>query len=205
MALSDRNKVVPHDPKKDKRARTRALVGVKGRIFFPARQYEEECLVCDLSPDGAGLKSSCSGAIGANVILYVDGLGRFEGTIARHDRLRVGIKFKCSEVKRARIAELIANYVELGAVSSTALRDRSRQQGGVALHYFSLQSGETMSCEIVDIALSGASLRTDERPPIGETISFGKTLAMVVRHTDSGIAVSFMGSSVRDTPRAQTA
>jgi len=205
MPLSERRRNVSHDPKKDKRARSRAQVGVKGRIFFPSRQYEEECLVCDLSPDGAGLKTSCSGAVGAQVILYVDGLGRFEGSIARHDRLRVGIKFKCSDVKRARIAELIASYVELGAVTSTSLRERARQNGGLALHYFSLASGETMRCEIVDIALSGASLRTQERPPVGETISFGKTAALVVRHTDCGIAVTFMGSGVRENLQAQSA
>lgn len=205
MALTDRHRNVPHDPKKEKRARHRAQVGVKGKIFFPDRQYEEECLVCDLSPDGAGLKSSCSGAAGAKVILYVDGLGRFEGTIARHDRLRVGIKFKCSDVKRARIADLIASFVELGAATSNSVRDRARQPGGVALHYFVLPSGVTTRCEIVDIALSGASLRTDERPPVGETISFGKTAAMVVRHTECGIAVSFMGSAGGDASRVQAA
>ena len=205
MALSDRNRNIALDPKKERRARSRSRIGVKGKIFFPTRQYEEECLVCDLSPDGAGLKSSCSGAVGSQVILYVDGLGRFEGKIARHDRLRVGVQFKCSDAKRARIAELIASFVELGAVSSTALRDRSRQKGTVALHYFVMQSGQTMSCEIVDIALSGASLRTDERPAVGETISFGKTAALVVRHTDCGIAVTFMGTNVGDSAPPQAA
>jgi hypothetical protein len=29
------------------------------------------------------------------------------------------------------------------------------------------------------------------RPAVGETITFGKTTAVVVRHTASGIAVSF--------------
>jgi hypothetical protein len=202
MPLSERRRSVPRDPKKNKRARSRAQVGVRGKIFFPSRQYEEECLVCDLSPDGAGLKTSCSGAVGSPVILYVDGLGRFEGTIARHDRLRVGIKFKCSDVKRARIAELIASYVELGVVNSTSLRERTRRNGDLAVHYFSLLSGETMRCEVVDIALSGASFRTDKRPPVGEIISFGRTSAMVVRHTEFGIAVTFMDSDVLDTSRA---
>src|SRR5215471_10332471 len=93
MALSDRGQTNFRLPRGERRARERAPVGVKGRIFFPARQWEEECVVSDLSPDGAGLKSSCSAAVGAAAVLYVDGLGRFEGKIVRHDRLRLGVKF----------------------------------------------------------------------------------------------------------------
>jgi hypothetical protein len=196
MALTDRHRNALFDPKKEKRSRQRSQLGVKGKIFFPDRQYEEECLVEDLSPDGAGLKSACSGAIGARVVLYVDGLGRFEGSIVRHDRLKVGILFKCSDIKRERIAEQIANYVEQGSVRATTVRNRSRIKGDAALHRFVLKSGQTRECEVIDIALSGASLRTDDRPPVGETIAFGNTSAIVVRHTEFGIAVTFVGVAV---------
>lgn len=191
MALSDRNQSGFRLPCGERRARQRAPVGVKGKIFFPERKWEEECVVSDLSPDGAGLKSSCSAAIGALAVLYVDGLGRFEGKIVRHDRLRLGVKFGFSEAKRARLAQMIADFVERGDIKATSLRARSRLTGSHALHQFVLASGQSQDCEIVDIALSGASLRTDVRPAVGETITFGKTTAVVVRHTASGIAVSF--------------
>ena len=195
MALSDRNQ--NGFPRGERRARPRAPVGVKGKIFFPERRWEEECVVSDLSPDGAGLKSSCSAAVGALAVLYIDGLGRFEGKIVRRDRLRLGVKFDFSEAKRARLAQMITDYVERGEIKSTSVRARSRLTGSHALHQFVLPSGQTRDCEIVDIALSGASLRTDVRPPVGETITFGKTTAVVVRHTKSGIAVSFQDNSER--------
>jgi len=198
MSLSDRNQSGLGLPRGERRARQRAPVGVKGKIFFPERKWEEECVVSDLSPDGAGLKSSCSAAVGALAVLYVDGLGRFEGKIVRHDRLRLGVKFAFSEAKRARLAQVIADFVERGEVKSTSLRTRSRLTGSQALHQFVLPSGQTRDCEIVDIALSGASLRTDMRPPVGETITFGKTTAIVVRHTKCGIAVSFQDNAERE-------
>jgi hypothetical protein len=198
MALSDRNQNGFRLSRGERRARQRVPVGVKGKIFFPERQWEEECVVSDLSPDGAGLKSSCSAPVGALAILYVDGLGRFEGKIVRHDRLRLGVKFGFSEAKRARLAQMIVDFVERGDIKSTSLRARSRLTGNLALHQFVLSSGQSRDCEIVDIALSGASLRTDVRPPVGETITFGKTTAVVVRHTAFGIAVSFQDAAERE-------
>jgi len=202
MALSDRNQSGFRLPRGERRARQRASVGVKGKIFFPERQWEEECVVSDLSPDGAGLKSSCSAAIGTQAVLYVDGLGRFEGKVVRRDRLRLGIRFGFSEAKRDRLAQMIADFVERGEIKSTRARTRSRLLGNHALHQFVLPSGQARDCQIVDIALSGASLRTDVRPPVGETITFGKTMAVVVRHTASGIAVSFQDSSERELASA---
>ena len=140
--------------------------------------------------------------MGALAVLYVDGLGRFEGRIVRRDRLRLGVKFDFSEAKRARLAQMITDYVERGEIKSTNVRARSRLTGAHALHQFVLPSGQTRDCEIVDIALSGASLRTDVRPPVGETITFGKTTAVVVRHTKSGIAVSFQDNSERELASA---
>jgi len=205
MSLSDRNQNGVRLPRGERRARQRAPVGVKGKIFFPERKWEEECVVSDLSPDGAGLKSSCSAAIGALAVLYVDGLGRFEGKIVRHDRLRLGVKFDFSEVKRERLAQMITDYVERGEIRSTSVRTRSRLTGSHVLHQFILPSGKWRDCEIVDIALSGASLRTDVRPPVGETIMFGKTTAVVVRHTKCGIAVSFLDNSERELATASEA
>jgi hypothetical protein len=180
----------------ERRAGKRAAVNVKGKLFFPDRKYEEECQVVDLSPDGAGVKASCSVPLGAAVVLYVDGLGRFEGTLAQRDRRRVGLKFKQSPDRRARVAEHIAEYIQFGKVDLTTSRQRVRLQPNVALHNFVTKSGDAVSCEVLDIALSGASFRSTARPAVGEAISFGKTIAIVVRHTETGFAARFTGESV---------
>lgn len=205
MRPGNRNQQTSIDPWGDRRAQKRARLEVKGNIFFPDKEYEQKCLVLDLSPDGAGLKSACSAALGANIVLYVDGLGRFEGTIIRQDRLHVGVQFKYSKTTRERIAELIAIYLERGPFIYTSMRSRPRLTARKIMHSFALEleSGEKQACDIVDITFSGASFKTGSRPAVGERVMFGKTAAVVVRHTELGFAVAFWDSSVR-TPVASS-
>jgi len=201
-----RNRHTPIDPRRDRRAQKRAHVEVKGTILFPDKEYEEKCLVLDLSPDGAGLKSACSMALGANIVLYIDGLGRFEGTIIRQDRVHVGVQFKYSKITRGRIAELIAIYLERGPFIHTSMRSRPRLTSRKMMHSFALElaSGEKQACDIVDITISGASFKTDKRPALGERVMFGRTAGVVVRHTECGFAVSFRESG-NQMPAAPTA
>ena len=193
MGLASRSPHSLFDPAKDRRTEARATLKVQGRIFSKKGQVEEACLVLDLSPDGAGLKSTCMAAVGSPVILYVDGLGRFEGAIVRHDRLYVGVQFKHSPTVRGRIAERIAAFVEKGTGLSTPQRKSPRLSVSEAAYSFTLDSGQSHPCEIDDIALSGASFKTAIRPAIGARVFFGKTTAVVVRHTESGFAVTFSG------------
>ena len=132
-------------------------------------------------------------ALGANIVLYIDGLGRFEGTIIRQDRVHMGVQFKYSKITRGRIAELIAVYLERGPFIHTSMRSRPRLTSRKMMHSFALElaSGEKQACDIVDITISGASFKTDKRPALGERVMFGKTAGVVVRHTDCGFAVSF--------------
>jgi len=197
MALSSRSIEVSRGTL-ERRAGKRAPVGVKGKLFFPNHRYEEECTVLDLSPDGAGVKASCSVPIGAPVVLYVDGLGRFDGSLAQRNRLRVGLRFRQSPERRAKVAERIAEYLRYGKIDNTAPRQRVRIEPGTALHNFTLQTGQLIACEVLDIALSGGSFRTSSRPAVGEKIAFGKTVAVVVRHTEAGFAAQFTGDTLPD-------
>jgi PilZ domain len=196
MALVSRNQNPVFDPMNDRRALRRARLTIQGKIFFQERQYEEACLVLDLSPNGAGLKSACAAELGSPVVLYVDGLGRFDGTIIRHNRLYVGVQFKYSAPSRERIANRIANYLEHGTRTHAPTRKSPRIAIREAPHSFMLESGETHGCEIADIALSGASFKTAARPAVGQRVFFGKTTARVVRHTETGFAVMFSDTSV---------
>lgn len=147
----------------------------------------------DLSADGAGLKSACTATMGARVVLYVDGFGRYEGCVAQRDRLRLGVRFICTDAKRARIVEQIASFIQNGKVTTTDLRAVERTRKIETLHNFQLASGRAVPCEIADMALTGASLNTQFRPPVGEQIRFGGMSAVIVRHTETGIGVKFLG------------
>jgi PilZ domain len=191
MGLVNRIQNSVFDPWNELRAQRRTRFKIRGTILFPEKQYEQKCLVLDLSPDGAGLKSACSPVLSSRVVLYVDGLGRFEGTIIRQDRLHVGVQFKYSEAMRERIAGQISIYRQHGPLNSPATRDWPRLCAAEIPHSFVRESGQTQLCDISDIALSGASFISDIRPDVGERVFFGKAVAVVVRHTEEGFAVTF--------------
>lgn len=191
MALVKRDEEILFDPRKDMRAHGRTRVYLHGKLFNPKDDREDACLVLDLSPNGAGLKSACTAGIGSRVVLHADELGRFEGAIVRRNRLYVGVQFKYSETARERIVGRIANYLEHGMIVYAPTRDSGRFAVASLTHRFALKSGEIHLCEIVDIALSGISVKTNARPAVGQRLFFGKTAALVVRHTDVGFAVAF--------------
>jgi hypothetical protein len=181
------------DARKDKRAQRRTRIDVQGTIYLPEKMYQEKCLVLDFSPDGAGLKSTCTAVPGTHIVLVVQGLGRYDGILVRHDRIHVGVQFKYSEVKRARIAERIAAYLEYGSSNPTLEWTHVRVAPGAVQRKFVLGSGESNDCEITDIALSGIAFKAAVRPPLGERLFFGKSAAVVVRHTKEGFAVVLSG------------
>jgi PilZ domain len=193
MSILDGRPDLAASARRDKRTRKRWSINLSGKIFVPERSVEGDCKIVDLSPDGAGFKTACSAALGVRVVLYIDGFGRYEGTVVQRDRMRAGVHFACSDVKRAKIAVLIASFVDHGTLDATALRGTNRIRDTAALRNFKLSSGRSESCEVIDMALSGASLKTEARPDVGEEITFGSMTAVVMRHTELGIGVKFTG------------
>jgi len=190
MTLARRKSEILFDPAEDFRAAERASLGLQG-IIIADGNCEQKCLVLDLSCDGAGLELERPTDLGSCVVLQVGALGQFEGEVVRQEGLHVGIRFKSSKVARDLIAEQIANYLKCGAPVKSSARDSERLHVVGIAHSFVLKSGQAHECEIVDIALSGALFKAALKPAMGELISFGKSAASVVRHTEGGFAVKF--------------
>jgi hypothetical protein len=55
-----------------------------------------------------------------------------------------------------------------------------------------VESGREMPVRLIDVSLSGAALSVDIRPPLGASVTVGRTAAKVVRHFQGGVAVEFM-------------
>ncbi len=55
-----------------------------------------------------------------------------------------------------------------------------------------LSDGRSYPCEVLDISLSGASVRMAVLPAIGTHVTLGKMRGRVVRHHESGIAIEFV-------------
>jgi hypothetical protein len=196
--LSDSGRIWRGGKGAERRKHARTPLGLRGKLFIPARGIEDDCQVVDFSPDGAGVKSSISAPVGTQLVLYVEGFGRFEGTVVVRDRTRLGVQFQSSGVKRGRTAEQLSNFAVHGMTNRVRLRSVLRTKEIPALHDFVRADGQRASCEVVDVALGGASLKTDTKPEIGELLDFGLARGRVVRHTDQGIAVEFVTGIAAD-------
>jgi hypothetical protein len=105
-----------------------------------------------------------------------------------------GIRFDCTERKQKRISDQLKLYVKEGLTAVTSLRENERIKQ-VAIPSFTLPDGKVVPCEILDISLTGTSLKTEGRPPIDEVIQLGRMAGRVVRHHETGIGVRFLGET----------
>ncbi|HWY61748.1 MAG TPA: PilZ domain-containing protein [Rhizomicrobium sp.] len=177
---------------KAKAAVEQVRVDLPGRLFIPADEREAPCKIIDLSPDEASVECETVPESGTPVVLYVDGLSRFEGTIAHKNGNAFRVQFVCTAAKRERTAEQISAFLSNGSEGGSILRrhERSSQKGCIQ---FTRADGQIVSCEVVDISVSGVSLKTDIRPYIGEFVLIAQIAGRVSRYHEQGIGVEFIG------------
>jgi PilZ domain len=175
----------------ERRAHSRVPVALPGKLFLPATDDEQDCVVLDLSLDGAKLQCDGELSVGTELVLYLPGFDRFGGAIVWSDKNFSGMKFDCSEAKRERTAQHIVLYLTGVRLPETQQR-RTARVSVPAPRHFTRPNGEVVNFDVLDISLSSASLKTMARPPIGEIVTVGNTPGRVSRHFDTGIALEFV-------------
>jgi hypothetical protein len=185
--------------KAERRRFKRVPIDIQGKIFVPGDERDASCSIVDLSPGGAQVVCEMGLPAGTAIVLYIDGFGRFEGVVARPVEAAAqpdghfGIKFHCSALKRERVAEQLVAYMNKGVVDEATLRrhDRAPTKG---LARFTRANGDIVGCEVLDLSLSGVSLKSDVKPPLGEVVLIGQMAGRVARHHETGIGIEFVGS-----------
>jgi hypothetical protein len=175
----------------ERRRYKRERVDLMGRQFEPAENREAHCKILDISPGGARILSDAVPPLGTLVVVYIDGFGRFEGSVARAEQSAFGIQFHCSEYKRERIAEQITFYFNGGSLDKSALRRHERTPTKSKAR-FTRANGDVVNCDVIDLSLSGVSLATDIRPPVGELVLIGQMAGRIARHHGTGIGIEFL-------------
>jgi len=180
--------------KSDRRRFRRIRVDLPGKLFVPSDGQEHACTVVDLSPGGANI--SCGEVelpLSIQVVLYANTFGRFEGTVVRREGATAGLKFVSTALKRERTAEQLTLFMNRMLIDDADLRrdDRTPTKG---LTRFTRSDGQLVPCEVLDLSMSGISVKTDLRPPVGEFVLIGQLAGRVARHHDNGIGIEFVGS-----------
>ena len=192
-AMTDKDPVLERS-RADRRRYRRVPINMPGKLFVPSTSQEFACSVVDLSPGGASVACEMMLPIDTPVVLYANTFGRFEGVVARHDGPRLGLRFASTALKRERTAEQLTLFLNRNLLDDSELRrdDRTPTKG---LTRFVRHDGQVVPCEVLDLSVSGISVKTDLRPPIGEFILIGQLPGRVARHHDNGIGIEFVGTA----------
>jgi hypothetical protein len=175
----------------DRRRHKRIAVDLAGRFMREDKQ-EYDCKLIDISAGGAAVTSSVVPPHGERIVASFDRIGMVEGTVVRE--VAGGFAFRVIATKHKReklIAQLVwlANRDELDT-SEGRQHERITPPNSLA----TLQIGDepAQTCRLVDISISGASVATHLRPPVGTEVMLGRLRARVVRHHTRGFGVQFI-------------
>jgi len=177
----------------ERRGAERVSAQLEGKLFVPAEERTMDCTIVNLSVGGAGIHCEEPPPLDAFVVLYVDGFGRFDGVATRYSEGELGLKFVCKEAKRKRLEQDLEVFVREGMSGVTHLHRDRRAAAGERISSFTCSDGSRASCNIADISLQSATLKTLARPAIGELILLGNTKGWVVAHHQQGIDIQFNG------------
>jgi len=159
---------------------------------------EYPCQTLDMSPGGVSLVTPVGARVGEKVIAYLDHIGRIEGEVVREIEGGFAMRINAPLRKRDKLANVLTWLANRDVLNLPEDRRHERFTPKNPFTQIVLPDGRSYKCRIVDVSLSGASLKTEVKPEIGISIALGKMRARVVRHTEDGIAVEFANVQNRD-------
>ena len=153
---------------------------------------EHPCQVTQLSPEGAVFLAGVAAPAGLGIVAYIDEIGRLEAVAGEAVDGGFAVTFQISGPRRERIESRIRTLRGLSPEEGDEIRHRRdpRQANSSASH-ITLPDGRVYPCEVVDVSMSGAAVRTEVIPALGTSILLGKMRGRVVRYLDSGVAIEF--------------
>lgn len=175
----------------ERRRYQRVQVNLGGRLFVPADGREAKCRIIAMSSAAAYVVSPTVPEADTPIVLYIDGFGRFDAHVVRSEPGEFAAHFNCSALKHEKVAEQLMLIMTNGVPVEEPKLRRHERVAATGIAHFTRTDGEPVPCEVIDLSLSGVSLKTETKPRIGESIMVGQMSGRVVRHHDSGIAVEF--------------
>lgn len=177
----------------DRRLHARFEVNLLGRMMRADKQ-EYPCRVKNMSIGDAAILCPVATEVGERIVAYVEHIGGIEGTVTRLMDDGFAMKISASNYKREKLAAQITwliNRSELdGADARRGGHERITTAGNTTILKY--LDGEECEVQLADVSISGASVRTAVKPPLGSDVLIGKLRALVVRHHPEGIGVQFL-------------
>ena len=181
---------------RERRRFRRMPISLTGRLLDPFGR-EHDCRTADISPGDVRLAATQLPQVGERVVVYLDGLGRVSGKVARKcGDDEVAIIFDFSAHKREKMAEQLTLVLNRDLGIEEPVRPTIRD----GAHHVRLEfeTGETYEGEVLDFSLAGITIKSTRPPPLsGVWVRVGNVYGRAARLTETGFAIDF-------EPRKQT-
>lgn len=161
------------------------------RLLLPGGA-ELRCNVTAIDPDSALVLSTERLPAGTPIIAYIEEIGRLDGVTGEADDAGFWLSFTFIGPRRARFVRHLRWLVRRERGLAAAERRHTRYEPRHGKAHFALPGGHEQPCEVIDISLSGAGLRSAMKPSIGSPVTLGRMRGRVVRHLDDGFAIEFL-------------
>lgn len=174
----------------DLRRHRRVPLVLSGRFMRDNRQ-EHPCTLQDISVGGAGIIAPVKVAINERVIAYFEHLGGLEAIVTRVYSDGFAVQFKITAHKREKLAAQITWLINRDAFPEEA--GRQHERFGMTGRKARLKTPDniTIDVDVLDVSVSGASVGTAAKIPVGTPVILGNFAAIVRRHHDQGLGLQF--------------
>jgi hypothetical protein len=153
---------------------------------------EHHCTLKDISVGGAFVATDKPVEVGERIVAYFNHLGGLEGMVSRLLPGGFAFQFKISEHKREKLSSQIMWLLNRNDFPDELGREHDRAGTTGRKTTLRFDDGMIVDVELLDLSVSGASVRTPARPDLGEDITIGKIRSVVRRHHKDGIGVQFL-------------
>jgi hypothetical protein len=183
----------------DRRADIRVITSIPGKYSLGSRRdmngqrREFACRALNMSTRAMLLAAPVAGPRGERVIAYFDKFGQIEGRIVRVlQRGGFVMSITASEDERAKLAAKLAWLEDHKNHDVSETRAHERVVPRDPYSTLTMSDGQTMTCLVIDMSVSGVAVSAELVPPIGTPVAVGKVVGRVRRHFAEGFAVQFI-------------
>jgi PilZ domain len=163
---------------------------VFGRFMLPDMS-EHPCQVKDISGNGASFMSAHVPPPGLAVVAYIEELGRVEGVSGDAIVGGFAVNFTATGARRDRLVSKI-EWLQKREIGGAENRRHPRYEPREKVSQITLPDGRVYPCEVIDISVSGAAIKSDVMPSVGTYMMLGRMKGRVVRYLEHGVAIEFV-------------
>ncbi len=164
---------------------------VFGRFMLPDMS-EHPCQVVNLTTTGATFLTQSVPLKGLALVAYLEEVGRVEAISSEQVEGGFTVLFTLTGSRLERLQQRIEWLQKRETNNEPDGRRHSRYEPTEKQSQIALPDGRIYNCEVIDISLSGAAVKTDVMPSVGTFLMLGKMRGRVVRYLDQGVAIEFV-------------